>query len=180
VLAHVADQVDDDVAARELPSPFRSLETIAVATGDDRLEGQLAGDGLEHREVGTGGSRHPAVVDLDDDVRREVLGPGGAVLVANRRRLVERSYGFGASGDVVRTLGRELGVGKELSQPLEVPGVDSLGVEGEEDADLVSIGAGDGPSVGRGADRGAGTFTARRELIRREFAQIRRQASVST
>jgi hypothetical protein len=80
--AQVADEINADAPFREAPLPIAAVEAVPVPAADDGLQGQ-AGQSLQHGEVGTRGRRARLLVDVDDDVRCDMLGPRRA-----RSRLV--------------------------------------------------------------------------------------------
>src|SRR4051794_4591139 len=78
--AYVADEVGSDALLYELPPLVATLEAVVVATRDDGLQRQV-GQRLQHGEVRAGARRARLFVDLDGDVRDDVLGPWCAVVV---------------------------------------------------------------------------------------------------
>ena len=72
----VTDHLGGEAALGEAPTTLDALEAVAVATGDDGLEAESVG-GLEDGEVGAGRGRSRLLVDVDLDVRRQVLRPRG-------------------------------------------------------------------------------------------------------
>jgi len=79
--AQVAGEINADAPFREAPLPVAAVEAVPVPAADDGLQGQ-AGQSLQHGEVGTRDRRARrllllllVVVDVDDDVRGDMLGP---------------------------------------------------------------------------------------------------------
>jgi hypothetical protein len=74
---HVADEIGFDVPLDEAPFPVAALEAVAVPPADYRLQSEV-GQRLQRREVRTRDRRARLFVDLDGDIRRDVLGAGCA------------------------------------------------------------------------------------------------------
>ena len=76
MLAEVARQVDELPPFGEAPLRIVALEPVLVTPGHYRLERKSPGDCLQDGEVRATCRLAGNLVDLDDDVGREVLGLG--------------------------------------------------------------------------------------------------------
>ena len=136
VLAHVADLIDEDVPALELPLAAGTPEGVAVAAADDRLQRQV-GRLLEHHERRPGGRGVGALVDVDDDVGREMTGAQRSVGVHAVGVDVERLDRVGSLDRANDSFVGDATVGEEQRDAVEVGRVDALDVAVHERGDRV-------------------------------------------
>lgn len=136
VFANVTDVVDDDVALRKAPRTVDAFETVAVPPGDDRLEWQLRRL-LEHDEGGTHGGGVGGLVDFDRDVRGEMARAQRAVVVDAVRAPVEHGDCVTTDNRAVDPLIRELRMGEQLGERVEIGGVHQFRVAVHQRGDRV-------------------------------------------
>jgi 1,4-dihydroxy-2-naphthoyl-CoA hydrolase len=136
VLAHVADMVDDDVALREAPLAVDAVEPVAIPAGDNRLQRQL-GCLLKYDERRAHDRGIRLLVDVDGDVGREVACPQRAVVVHAIRAPVESGDRVAARDCAVDALVRELRVGEEFGECVEIGRVHEFGVAIHQRSDRV-------------------------------------------
>ena len=142
----------------DLPTPSTRVG-VPVPPGDDRLEGQLAGDGLQDGEVGAARRRRaPSLVDVDEHVGHDVLGPGRAVRETPGGAAVERRVRLLDRDRIAESLEGQGGVGEELADAGEVAEVDELGVGVDE------LGDGLGRRLVHGCDCGTDHWPRRRPM----------------
>src|SRR5208282_2438904 len=79
VTRDVAVQVVNHAAFGPVPAAVRPGQPVLVAAGEDRLQREVR-EGLEDGDVGGGGGGAGVLVDVDDDVGRDVLGARQAVV----------------------------------------------------------------------------------------------------
>src|SRR3954471_24947699 len=78
--AHIADEIGSDGPLHAAPVPVAALESVLVATANDRLQSR-SGQRLENGEVRPRDRRARLFVDLARDIGRDMLGPRRAVVV---------------------------------------------------------------------------------------------------
>src|ERR1700722_9511950 len=143
VVADVADEIGAHLAEREPPSAVAALEPVAVATGGDRLEREVA-DLLEDGEVGARRDGPGLLLGLDDQVGGHVPGAGSAVGIGPQhgpRQFLD--VGLAVRSGLAQA---EVGVVEQLAESGEVAVVDEERVAGDEVLDG-TLGAGHGHSL---------------------------------
>lgn len=137
-MPQVTHEVDAHHSRIEGPVPFRPVERVFVAPGNDRLQ-RLPGCLLED-DVGRARLCTQVILgNLDDRVARDVPGTRRTVLVQAGGRSVHRQDRVAPNDGIppggVRR-GFDPAVTEQVGQALEIPRVDPLGISIEKVLDL--------------------------------------------
>ena len=162
---HVADEIDRHVPLGESPAAVRADEAVAIASRHDGLQRKIL-ELLEDGEVRARLCRARVVVDVDDDVGRQVAGARGAVRVTADTPCVESQHRLPALGRTLGAIGGDAPVFEERCDAFEVAAVETVGVREKEGFDL-------GAAVVHGSVRNRSrlvVFLATRVVCRRILA----------